>query len=259
MPDREEVSDSLSTCESNFERDMMQGLLDRGYRVHGQVGSLGYRIDMVVEGSNGVRLAVECDGDRFHGPEHWQQDMRRQRTLERVGWRFWRCFASSFYRAPEAIINDLCEMLSRLGIEPISQDSVGNTKHRFTEHRTVQTSAGPLAGTMASASGEEFDSDVRLTVANEAKICAGDKVVLVFSDDQKRLSVRLVDGANDLEKGRLSAQSPLGQAVLAAEEGDEIELPLENGRRRKVLIESVESAFVAPVPQQEPERIAVSA
>ncbi len=242
---------------SNFERDLMQRLLDRGYRVHGQVGSLGYRIDMVVEGVNGLRLAVECDGDRFHGPEHWQQDMRRQRTLERVGWRFWRCFASSFYRAPEAIINDLCEILSRLGIEPIAQGSVGNMKHRFTEHRTVQSSAGPSAGTMASVSGEEYLSDVRPTIANETKICVGDKVVLVFSDDQKRLSVRLVDGANDLEKGRLSGESPLGQAVLAAEEGDEIELLLENGTQRKVLIESVESALVAPVVQQELERIAV--
>jgi hypothetical protein len=45
MPDREERFDPLSTCESNFERDLMQRILDRGYRVHGQVGSLGYRID----------------------------------------------------------------------------------------------------------------------------------------------------------------------------------------------------------------------
>jgi transcription elongation GreA/GreB family factor len=34
--------------------------------------------------------------------------------------------------------------------------------------------------------------------------------------------------------------SPLGKSILGAEEGDEVELPLESGRQRKVLIESVE-------------------
>ena len=73
-----------------------------------------------------------------------------------------------------------------------------------------------------------------------AGIGLGDKVVLIFSDDQKRISARLSESSNDLEKGRLSASSPLGKAILGAEEGDEVELPLENGRQRKVLIESVE-------------------
>ncbi len=44
--------------------------------------------------------------------------MRRQRILERVGWRFWRCWASSF--APDAggCMSDLFEPLERSGIEP---------------------------------------------------------------------------------------------------------------------------------------------
>src|SRR5258705_10201164 len=71
MPELEPIEDALSICESNFERDLMQRLLERGYRVRGQVGSLGYRIDMVVGGADLRRLAVECDGDRYHGPEQW--------------------------------------------------------------------------------------------------------------------------------------------------------------------------------------------
>ena len=85
MPEVEETGDVLAACESNFERDLMRKLLERGYRAQGQVGSLGFRIDMVVEGADRTRLAVECDGDRFHGPEQWRQDMQRQRVLERVG------------------------------------------------------------------------------------------------------------------------------------------------------------------------------
>jgi hypothetical protein len=69
MPEQEGIDDALSVCESNFERDLMQRLLERGYRVQGQVGCIGYRIDMVVEGADRRRIAIECDGDRYHGPE----------------------------------------------------------------------------------------------------------------------------------------------------------------------------------------------
>jgi very-short-patch-repair endonuclease len=247
MPELEEISDALSVCESNFERDLMQSLMERGYRVQGQVGSIGYRIDMVVEGADRRRLAVECDGDRYHGPEQWRQDMRRQRVLERVGWRFWRCFASSFYRDPDGVLNELVEMLTRMGIEPIGKGERSRPKHRFTEHRTIEPASAEV-----SPPEEVAGIDI---IAREAQAAAdvtpapgiglGDKVVLIFADDQKRISARLSEGANDLEKGRLSVTSPLGKAVFGAEEGDEVDVALDNGRERKVLIESVEKI---PVP-----------
>jgi very-short-patch-repair endonuclease len=243
MPDVEEIEDALSVCESKFERDLMQKLLERGYRVQGQVGSIGYRIDMVVEGADRRRLAVECDGDRYYGPQQWRQDMRRQRVLERVGWRFWRCFASSFYRDPGGIVNDLVEMLTRMGIQPIGKDDTARPQRRFTEHRIVEP-VSAQAGPQPDVVGIDL-SGVAVGGAHESAsvppgIGLGDKVVLIFSDDQKRIWVRLSESSNDLEKGRLSANSPLGKAILGAEEGDEVGLPLENGRQRKVLIESVE-------------------
>lgn len=59
--------------------------------------------------------------------------MNRQRVLERVGWRFWRCFASSFSRDTDAIVTDLLETLSRMGIEPAAKDS-SSRPSRYTEH-----------------------------------------------------------------------------------------------------------------------------
>ncbi|NMQ30241.1 DUF559 domain-containing protein [Candidatus Accumulibacter phosphatis] len=114
-------------CESGFERDMFDELVKRGFRVEPQVACGGYRIDFVIEGNEGRRLAVECDGDRFHGPGQWQDDMARQRVLERAGWTFWRCFASSFVRRREAVLGDLLQTLQRLGIEPLGAESVDNT------------------------------------------------------------------------------------------------------------------------------------
>lgn len=114
-------------CESGFEFDMFDELVKRGFRVEPQVPCGGYRIDFVVEGNEGRRLAIECDGDRYHGPGQWQDDMVRQRVLERAGWTFWRCFASSFVRRREAVLADLMQTLQKLGIEPLGAESVDNT------------------------------------------------------------------------------------------------------------------------------------
>ena len=114
-------------CESGFEFDMFDELVKRGFRVEPQVPCGGYRIDFVVEGNEGRRLAIECDGDRFHGPGQWQADMMRQRVLERAGWTFWRCFASSFVRRRAEVLADLMQALQQLGIEPLGAESVDNT------------------------------------------------------------------------------------------------------------------------------------
>jgi very-short-patch-repair endonuclease len=109
-------------CESGFERKMFDALASRNYRVRPQVVVGAYRIDLVVEGANDRRLAIECDGDRFHGPEKWADDMRRQRVLERAGWTFWRCFASTFSLHRDECLADLIETLTRQGVEPIGND-----------------------------------------------------------------------------------------------------------------------------------------
>ena len=91
---------------------MYDRLNNAGYRVLTQVAAGGYRIDLVVEGTAGRRLAVECDGDQYHGPEVWMEDMQRQRTLERAGWTFWRCWGSSFIRDSDSCIADLTSNLN---------------------------------------------------------------------------------------------------------------------------------------------------
>jgi very-short-patch-repair endonuclease len=95
-------------------------LVRRSYRVTPQVRVGGYRIDLVVEGTNDARLAVECDGDKHGGPESWAEEVRRQRVLERAGWDFWRCFAASFVRRREEVLADLTAALAARGIQPIA-------------------------------------------------------------------------------------------------------------------------------------------
>jgi very-short-patch-repair endonuclease len=114
---RGEDESSYGIFDSPFERDVYVRIKERGYRVRSQVPVAGYRIDLVIDGSRGS-LAVECDGERWHGAERFQADMDRQRHLERCGWTFWRVRGSDFYRDPERALDDLWTTLNRLGIEP---------------------------------------------------------------------------------------------------------------------------------------------
>ncbi|RQT40585.1 AAA domain-containing protein [Burkholderia contaminans] len=115
----EEEKSLIDLCESGFERQVYAELVTRGYRVIPQVKAGAFRIDMVVEGANDARLAIELDGDEFHGPDRWQADMNRQRVLERAGWVFWRCFASTWSMRREEVLNDLLARMYALGIEPL--------------------------------------------------------------------------------------------------------------------------------------------
>jgi very-short-patch-repair endonuclease len=135
-------------CESGFEFDMFDELVKRGYRVEPQVRCGTFKIDFVVEGREGRRLAIECDGDRFHGPGQWSDDMARQRVLERAGWTFWRCFASSWARRRDEVVRDLQETLESLGIEPLGSESVDNTVWVYYKEVDPYQIEEPLAETL---------------------------------------------------------------------------------------------------------------
>ncbi len=103
--------------ESPFEREVLEWLSERGYRVRTQWPVGSYRIDLVVEGEHG-RVAIECDGDRWHPIEKIPEDLERQAVLERLGWRFLRIRGSEFYRDREATMARVVRELERLGIRP---------------------------------------------------------------------------------------------------------------------------------------------
>lgn len=107
-------------CESEFERDVATRIHAKGFRLvlqYEPLGRGGKRIDILVEGEN-TRLAVECDGDRWHGPDEYEKDMFRQRQLERAGLVFWRVRGSEFYRNPTTSLESLWAKLSSMRIEP---------------------------------------------------------------------------------------------------------------------------------------------
>lgn len=108
----------LPEPDSPFEIDVLRMLLARGYKVTPQVKVGQYRIDLVVEGLRD-RLAVECNGEKWHGPEKFEEDMRRQESLERAGWKCWRVRGREFYFDKVKALESLWVHLDELGIEPV--------------------------------------------------------------------------------------------------------------------------------------------
>jgi very-short-patch-repair endonuclease len=101
--------------ESLFEQRVFNRISDRGYTVLPQYPAQGYSIDMVIVGAK-TRLAIECDGDFWHGPSEYEADLARQRELERCGWEFFRIRESVFYADMASSLKKLWETLDELDI-----------------------------------------------------------------------------------------------------------------------------------------------
>ncbi|HEX3430964.1 MAG TPA: AAA domain-containing protein [Rhizomicrobium sp.] len=160
--DETRVEHLRKLCESPFERDVYDLLVNRGYRVTPQVRVGQYRIDLVVEGDNDARLAVECDGDKYHGVDRWADDMHRQSDLERAGWSFWRSFASTFLRRKDDVVADLMGALSERGIEPLGIENRARSVH--TEQRVVSSE------TIERAESEVEEFDIGETLFDRAGV-----------------------------------------------------------------------------------------
>lgn len=115
---KQATEDLIEKCDSGFEKDVLKRLLGDGFDGSPQFPAAGYKIDIVVEGEDDRRLAIELDGDAYHPPEQYSKDMERQQQLERVGFKFWRCWWSDWILEPEACYADLLSRLDMLGITP---------------------------------------------------------------------------------------------------------------------------------------------
>ena len=107
-------------AESPFEIEVGERIIKRGYTVIPQYrpfpSDFNYRIDLVIQGDKN-RVAVECDGDRWHGIEKWEYDQQREGQLRRAGLKFWRISGSAFYRNKEKALTGLWKFLEAEGIK----------------------------------------------------------------------------------------------------------------------------------------------
>jgi len=141
------IHQAQARSESPMETAVIQRVVTAGYSVTPQFEVGGYRIDLVV-GSDRRRLAVECDGDRFHTQDDLQHDLERQALLERLGWRFVRIRGGEFFRDPDRAMQPLFMRLAEMNIrpssavssealiqDPVAEELLGRVRRRAAEIR----------------------------------------------------------------------------------------------------------------------------
>jgi very-short-patch-repair endonuclease len=221
MPGRDQNSKALSEeCDSDFEREVLKRLLEMGYHVTPQVKVGPFSIDLVVEGDDDRRLAIELDGDKYHTPDRWADDLGRQRVMERVGWRFWRCWGSSFILDPEGCFADLISTLNELGIGPTSS---GTSSSSYTEFRTIQAKTKADSKT-ASSVGEETAAELE------------DRLLVTFNDEPGQHTIVISKGVSDPTLGIYSSSDSVGKQLLGAMAEDEISIPFGDKIRTATII-----------------------
>jgi very-short-patch-repair endonuclease len=215
-----EAKTLLDLCDSDFERDVLKRLLDLGYRVNPQVRVGPFSIDMVVEGEADRRLAIELDGDKYHTPDRWADDLARQRVMERVGWRFWRCWGSSFHLDPEACLADLISTLNELGIQPTNFELESSV---YTEFRVISDTSR----TEAEAA----------SLPEELPVQVGDRVLVSFNDDPSRQHTIVISvNGTDAPLGIYSIDHATGKALAGRMVDEEVFIPMENGLRKATIL-----------------------
>lgn len=148
----------LEACESQFERDVVNALAsaDDSLLITTQVEALGYSIDLVVQDRGGHRLAVECDGDRWHSSDaQIRSDLYRQRTLESIGWRFHRFLASEWYDEPDRHVRAILDELRRAKATKTTRAATNPTT---SPSDTPAVDASTDADSLASVRAEDLRS-----------------------------------------------------------------------------------------------------
>jgi transcription elongation GreA/GreB family factor len=185
--------------ESWFEVDVALEIANKNYRVVPQFKMAGKRVDIVIEGEKG-RIAIECDGDEWHGAEDYEQDMLRQRILERCGLVFYRIRESSFYLDKENALKRLWSLLEDREIFP----------------QKVNPYNEPVKD-------EAMSKDV---------VEVGDTIVYI--DEQEpdlELQAMITNGSSSPELGTINSYTPIAQAMIGTSVGEVIEVKLPIGRK----------------------------
>jgi very-short-patch-repair endonuclease len=91
--------------DSPFEESVLSALQREGYKVHTQVGSAGFYIDLAIvdpDKPGRYLLGIECDGATYHSARSARdRDRLRQEVLEDLGWHIHRIWSTDWFRDPQ--------------------------------------------------------------------------------------------------------------------------------------------------------------
>ncbi len=232
--------------ESWFEVDVALELLRRGYFVIPQFEVAGKRIDLVVDGGKS-RLAVECDGEQWHGLDRFQEDLDRQMQLERCGWEFFRVRESLFYANKEKALEKLWKKLEERGIYPgiYSEASGGNSNNNgHLYENDFSSSSSNATESIDIQEPPKVEQDIRDWQEQEdsfdESVGVNDVVKYIYMEHpDQEYQVTIIKGESNPKMGLINVNTPMAKGLLGARVGETIDVHLPVGTKKIKILEII--------------------
>ena len=229
--------------ESPFEDHVARTIESLGCEAVPQVGVSGYRIDIGVrhaEWPHGFILGVECDGATYHASKSSRdRDRLRQEVLEDKGWTLHRIWSTDWFRDPDAekvalkarieecLANRRACHREETGV--VNFEEAVNSRRQssvvekpFRSQARAETSGQPQSGMQQGSLALKEIAFAPTTETQVAVIQIGSKVVVEKVADGRKMSFVLSKDRNDPDNGIVAIYTPLGEALLEAEEGEKV-------------------------------------
>ncbi len=112
------ITNTSLSAQSPFEAEVAEQIRNKGWRVHTQIGTSSYRIDLAVVHPDkpGVYLAgIECDGAAYNSSASARdRDKLRQSVLEGLGWKILRVWSIDWWINKKDSIDELDNQLKKI-------------------------------------------------------------------------------------------------------------------------------------------------
>jgi very-short-patch-repair endonuclease len=208
-PSIDRNNENLELAESDFETQVMKRLLNRGYKIIPQWKVGAYRIDMIIEDGD-KRIALECDGEKWHTIDDLPNDLKRQAILERLGWRFIRIRGSAFYRDPDGTMDSVYEELEKNEVRPnyfgIDEVVVQNdaTVNELIESIKRRANEFRMEWNGENLEDQNFKANevIYSTLNEDAQINKSN--ILLHKEDEEKIPIPIEDSINDNLKSESS-------------------------------------------------------
>jgi transcription elongation GreA/GreB family factor len=238
--------------DSDFEIFVIDQIKAIGCVAVPQVGVAGYFVDIGVrhpEWPHGFILGVECDGATYHSAKSARdRDRLRQEILEGLGWKLHRIWSTDWFNNPR----QEAERLRQVIVDRLAELKL--REHEFQGPRDAPMPS-PIKPEerLADEDPRFVDQEIaRLQIQPQPRAKDADRVEVgdtvrfrYLTDDKKTIQVTISKAQSDASRGIIHYRTPAASALLAAEEGDEVEV-LVGSYIRPALIVSI-SKSVDPV------------
>ena len=213
-----------------------------------QVGVKGYSIDIGVkhpDWAHGFILGVECDGAAYHSSKSARdRDRLRQEVLEGLGWRFHRIWSTDWFNDPAKQAAVLRQVITARLTELKAKEA----QFTWATGQPAQTAPAQMGkllpfsapqATQASTKPGNANGDARaINIApivekkpqhfvkqGNGRVSVGDTVrVRYLTDDKHVVQFTISADRSDPANNVVHCKTPIAEALLGAEEGDEVEI-----------------------------------